>query len=328
MSEIQPVAGTRTADIVLNPIHEERIRQALRDALAPSTRVVYDGAIRHLRRWAESEGFTDPLSPIALASYLTSRVAEGRKISTITIALAAVRQLCLELDVPDPGQNSALRRTVSGIRRQLAGNQVVKAHAITTAELIRIVGGIDRTTNSGKRDTALLMVLYAGALRRSEAVSLLRGDVRIASDGAILTLRRSKTDQLGEGAVVGIVRGTNHQTDPVGAIARLIAARAPLASDDPIFTAVSRGDRFLGSSPLSARSVNRILQARAASVGLEIDNLTGHSGRAGHITTSALAGVPIDRIARTSRHKSLAVLAAYIRPATVLGDTSSSSLGL
>lgn len=328
MSEIQPFAGTKPTDIILNPIHEERIRQALRDSLAPSTRIVYDGAIRHLRRWAEAEGFTDPLSPIALASYLTSRVAEGRKISTITIALAAVRQLCLELDVPDPGQNSALRRTVSGIRRQLAGNQVVKAHAITTAELTRIIGGIDRTTNRGKRDTALLMILYAGAFRRSEAVSFLRADVKIGSDGAILALRRSKVDQYGEGAVVGIVRGTNRQTDPVGALARLIAARGALTSESPIFTAISRGDRFLSGAPLSGRAVNMILQARAAAVGLEVDNLTGHSGRAGHITTSAMAGVPIDRIARTSRHKSLAVLAAYIRPATVLGDSSSSSLGL
>ncbi|MHC5796136.1 tyrosine-type recombinase/integrase [Lacisediminihabitans sp. FW035] len=328
MSELSPFAAHRTPDLFVGHEHERRIREALDAALAPATRRAYAGALRHLSAWCAREGFADPMEPVVLAAYLTSRVEEGRGLSTITIALAAVKQAALENSVPDPYASAALRRTVIGIRRQLAGRSVRKAHALTTPELARILDTIDRATNAGKRDAAMLCLLYAAALRRSELTHLRRSDVKIGSDGMVVTIRTSKTDKFGASEAVGVLRGAHQATDPVGALARWVSTRGPMSSETPLFCAISRSGRILGGAGIAPSSLNNILQARAAAAGLELPDLSAHSGRAGHITTAALAGLPTEQIARTSRHKNLAVLAGYIRPATVLSDTSSGSLGL
>jgi integrase len=171
----------------------------------------------------------------------------------------------------------------------------------------------------------MLLLLFAGALRRSELVALRRSDLRLGSDGMVVTIRRSKTDQEGLGAVVGIARGSRTETCPAAAVTRWLAVAAP-AAEQPVFVRVTRTGAVLAQ--LCGRTVARVVQGRAAAAGLELPALSGHSGRAGHITAAAATGVPLDRIARTSRHRSLSVLAEYVRPATVLGDSSSSELGL
>ena len=81
--------------------------------------------------------------------------------------------------------------------------------------------------------------------------------------------------------------------------------------------------------PLSGHVVARMLRARAEAVGLDGTRITGHSLRAGHATTAALAGVPLNRIAAQTRHKDFGVLVnRYIRPLEALENTSSRDLGL
>lgn len=328
MSELSPFSAHQAPGLFVGAEHERRIREALDAALAPATRRAYAGALRHLFAWCAREGFTDPVEPVVLAAYLTARVEEGRGLSTITIALAAVRQAALETDAPDPTASAALRRTVIGIRRQLAGRSVRKAHALTTPELARIIGAIDRSTNAGKRDAAMLCLLYAAALRRSELTHLRRSDVKIGSDGMVVTIRTSKTDMFGASEIVGVLRGAHQATDPVGSLARWVSVRGPMSSETPLFCGISRSGRILSGPGIAPSSLNNILQARAKAAGLDLPDLSAHSGRAGHITTAALAGLPTEQIARTSRHKNLAVLAGYIRPATVIGDSTSGFLGL
>jgi integrase len=312
-----------SAEIELRAAHHQRVQNAMNASLSAATRRAYSGAIRQLQSWCEAERFEDWLAPLAIAAHITARVEGGRGVSTVTICLAAIRQYAIEHDLPsDPTRNSALRRTVAGVRRQLAGRTPSRAHALTTRELARILSAIDRSTNAGKRDAALLTLIYASAMRRSEVAALRR------RDGIVVTISKSKTDQFGGGEVVGVTKGLHPGTDPLSAVTRWLAARGHISPEQAIFCRVTRSGAILAATQITGATVAKILQTRAAAAGLEVIGLSGHSPRSGHVTTAAAAGVSLEQIARTSRHKSIPVMMTYIRPATVLGSTSASSLGL
>ena len=171
----------------------------------------------------------------------------------------------------------------------------------------------------------MILLGYASALRRSELVALTLGDIEDKPGGLMLHIRRSKTDPEGHGEVVGVAHGQHAATDPIAALNawRQVRGTAP----GPIFT------RIWGSSislqPLTGHVPARMLRARAEAAGLDGTRITAHSMRAGHATTAALAGVPLDRIASQTRHKDLSVLVnRYIRPLEALATTSSKDLGL
>jgi integrase len=95
----------------------------------------------------------------------------------------------------------------------------------------------------------------------------------------------------------------------------------------PLFTSLR--NRILTLEPLSGEAVARMLRARARAAGLSAERITGHSLRAGHATTAALAGVSIDRIAAQTWHRRISTLIErYIRPMEALQVTSSRDLGL
>lgn len=138
-------------------------------------------------------------------------------------------------------------------------------------------------------------------------------------------MRKSKTDQEGHGELVGVARGQHALTDPVAALASWRAVRGE--TPGALFTRIWASSVSL--EPLSGHVVARMLRARAEAAGFDGTRITAHSLRAGHATTAALAGVPLNRIAAQTRHKDISVLVnRYIRPLEALATTSSRDLGL
>jgi integrase len=124
-------------------------------------------------------------------------------------------------------------------------------------------------------------------------------------------VRSSKTDQEGRGQIVGVAHGQHAATDPIAALAawRTVRGNAP----GPLFTSLRNRNLTLDS--LSGEAVARMLRARVRAAGLSAERITGHSLRAGHATTAALAGVSLDRIAAQTRHRRRSTLIErYIRP--------------
>ena len=153
-------------------------------------------------------------------------------------------------------------------------------------------------------------------MRRSELVALDVEDLQFEPEGLILRIRRSKTDQEGQGAEIGLPRHPDATIDPVRALEYWL--EAAVITTRPVFRSLSlRGE--LQATRLDGRDVARILQRAARRVGVCSD-LAAHSLRAGFITAAAKAGVAIDRIAAVSRHKSVPVLLGYVRRARVLED--------
>ncbi|TGN65751.1 site-specific integrase [Nocardioides eburneiflavus] len=304
----------------------ERIAAAIAAARTESTRRVYAGVWSRWERWCASRGVAVlPSDPLAVCAYLTEQAADGRAMGTLDLICTVIRHVHRMCDLHNPTDALAVHQVRRGLRRTYGSAPRRLARPLSVEEIHQIVDGIDRATPIGIRDAAMILLGYASALRRSELVALTLGDIEDKPAGLLLHIRRSKTDPDGHGAVVGVAHGQRAATDPVAALNAWRGIRG--AAPGPVFT------RIWGSTislqALTGHVPARMLRARAEAAGLDGTRITAHSMRAGHATTAALAGVPLDRIAAQTRHKDIGVLVnRYIRPLEALAATSSKDLGL
>ena len=162
----------------------------------------------------------------------------------------------------------------------------------------------------GVRDRALLLVGFAGAFRRSELVSLDVDDLDFTEEGLVVTLRRSKTDQEGEGRRVGVPFGSNPTTCPVRSMKAWLEASA--ITDGPVFRSVNRHGQ-LQAQRLTSQSVALVVKRYAEVCGLDRHAFAGHSLRAGFATVAARNGANERSIMNQTGHKSLTIVRRYIR---------------
>ncbi len=307
----------------------EAIAAAASAARAPSTRRVYASAWRAWQAWADGRGYPAmPADPVHVAAYVADLGASGRSVSTIDRALAAIAAEHEQNGLDSPTAAPGVRLTRAGVRRTVGVAPRRQAHPVTTDDVRRLVDVCEPGSLRGVRDRALILLGYAAALRRSELAALTVGGVVFRPGGLVLTLARSKGDQEGAGVSVGVARG-HGVTDPVAAVRAWQNAAGLDDPTEPLLTRIAWSDRrALRGRGLTGQAIQDVLRARAEQAGLGDLPISGHSLRAGHATTAAEAGVPADRLARTTRHARLETLARYVRPAEVLRDTSSASLGL
>jgi integrase len=162
---------------------------------------------------------------------------------------------------------------------------------------------------------------FAGAFRRSELVAIDVSDLRETEAGLIVTIRRAKTDQEGQGRTVAIVRGSI--ACPVQCVCNwLNAARI---DSGPLFRAVGKGGKVMNSR-LSDKQVARTIKAFISRLGLDDAEFSGHSLRSGVLTSAAARGANIFKMADQSGHKSLDTLRGYIRNAKIFQDHAGTAL--
>ena len=177
----------------------------------------------------------------------------------------------------------------------------------------------------GTRDRALLLVGFAGAFRRSEIVALNVEDIAFSTDGATVTLRRSKTDQDGAGRKVGIPYGSNPATCPVRALQAWLAASG--ITEGPLFRWIRKAGR-MQHGRLSGSAVAEIVKRHAGTAGLDTSKYAGHSLRAGLVTAAAIAGSSDRAIMKQSGHRSSAMVQRYIRDASLFRENAAAVVGL
>ncbi len=282
--------------------HKDHLEDALRARIeatwAHNTRRTYGSTIRLYERFCTENGLTpgEPLSVIAFCEHLA---AQGRKIATIEHHVAALR---VRYGIAD----DRLRLYLRGLRRTLGCAQSQKAPLTPKLlELIRWDSG-----RKGLRDKALILVGFFGALRRSELVGLNIEDVEFTPEGAILTLRKSKTDQEGRGREVAIGYAKRADLCPVRALQEYLAVRRQLGGE-ALFTRMRH--YTLTKDRLSAHAVALIVKDYADRLGLDPRQFSGLSLRAGFVTTAALLGATEDEIALQTGHKSPKAVWRYIR---------------
>ncbi|WP_394793142.1 tyrosine-type recombinase/integrase [Armatimonas sp.] len=175
------------------------------------------------------------------------------------------------------------------------------------------------------RDRALLLLGFAGAMRRSELVGLDVADVVETSDGLVVTIRRSKTDQEGQGRKIGIPYGSKLATCPVRSL-RAWKIRAGI-TEGPLFRQVNRHGKVL-EGQLGDRAVALVVKRAVAATGVDAASYAGHSLRAGLATAAAMAGVSERVIQGQTGHKSLPILRRYIREGSLFRKNAAAEVGL
>jgi integrase len=167
-----------------------------------------------------------------------------------------------------------------------------------------------------------LLLTLAGAFRRSELVALDVADLEETDDGYRVTIRRSKTDQEGQGAVIAIPRGSP-ATCPVKAVKAWLAASG--IESGPIFRPVRKGGK-VRPERLASKSVCDLAKVYARRLGMDAATIGAHSLRSGFLTSAARRGASIFKMKDVSRHKSMDVLSAYVRDADLFTDHAGAGL--
>ncbi len=212
---------------------------------------------------------------------------------------------------------------MKGIRRVKGTAQEGKAPTLT-ADIRAMVTALS-SSPIGMRDRALLLLGFAGAFRRSEIVALDVADLQFNRQGVVVTLRRSKTDQEGQGRAVGIPHGAHGATCPVKALRAWLKAAA--IDEGPIFRPVNRHGH-IAPARLSAGAVAEIVKRCAQAAGLDPANYAGHSLRAGLATSAAAAGVSERAIMAQTGHRSVAIARRYIREGSLFRENAAGAVGL
>src|SRR6266851_6611000 len=255
----------------------ERAAAYARSARSEATKRAYAADWRDWESWCAEHGATPlPSTPQMVGLYLADLAGRGRKASTISRRLVAIAQAHRvageQMDLKHP----AIREVLAGIRRSHGTHKEAKT-ALLTRDIRRCIAAMP-TSLIGTRDRALLLTLFAGAFRRSELVGLDVADVQISTRRATMFIRRSKADQEGRGAAIGIPRG-RRETCPVRAIEQWIAAACIV--DGPLFRSIDRHGRI--GPALSGAAVAEIVKRSVARIGLDPALYSGHSGRSGFI---------------------------------------------
>jgi integrase len=178
----------------------------------------------------------------------------------------------------------------------------------------------------GSRDRALILLGFAGAFRRAELVNLDLTDLAFSRDGLTVTLRRSKTDQEGQGRKIGIPYGSNPETCPVRNLQTWLE-QAGIGDNGPVFRSLNRHGQ-LQPGRLSPIDVARIVKKLAHRASLDATKYAGHSLRAGHATSAAIAGASERSIMNQTGHRSVQMVRRYIRESSLFRENSAGKLGL
>lgn len=296
-----------------------------RSAMSAATRRAYASAWRVFDAWCAARGVGSlPASPDALVAYVGHLAGEGAAVATVNKHMAAIAAAHKAADHDaNPTRAARVLTVLAGLRRDRGVAQ--RSKDALTRDLLRQCLVHVPDTLKGRRDRAMLLVLYSGALRRSEFVGIDVEHVTFKGPDAIVLLPKSKTDQEGAGRVVPIAGSSKPDTCPVASMRAWLEASG--IESGPMFRRVTRHGA-VGPARLSAHAVALTVKAYAGAAGLDPDRFGAHSMRAGHITTAVEEGFTAEEIMGVSGHRSLDTLRRYIRRVDPFTGTSARGVGL
>lgn len=327
MQNQELVITKKTAGEVNHPAVTEMIEAAheyAKHSKTTNTRRGYSSDWNIFCSFCETHGLTPlPAAPEVVALFLTSEAKKGRKSSTLQRRISSISQAHQVAGLESPTKTMAVDSVWAGIRKKHGTAQ----QGVMPALIDDIRAMVDTLPDSllGIRDRALLLVGFASAVRRSELVSFDVPDVEETRDGLVLTLRKSKTDQEGEGRKIGIPYGSYADTCPVRAYREWIEASRIVSG--PIFRSVDRHGN-LKSKRLSDKTVALVVKRCAEAANLDPKKYAGHSLRSGLATAAAIAGKSERAIMEQTGHKSVNMVRRYIRDGNLFRENAAASIGL
>ena len=308
-----------------------RSLQFQKDGTPANTKRAYEGDWKRFEAWCTLWGHRAlPASPQVVILYIThladpERTGGSQKPATIERAMAAVSHYHKVRGYVPPRQSVHVQQHLQKVKNALK-MAPEEAPPLLVRHLEKIVSRMPATEPIAMRDKALLLIGWAGALRRSEIAALDRKDAVFTPEGIMLTIRSSKTDQDGHGERIPIEPASNPDLCPVAALRAWIENAGIdwvfYGGESPLFRRTFYGGMLYTRIP--DWEINQVVKRWARKVDLTPDQpgveFSGHSLRAGFITEAARAGRADWQIMSHSRHKSYESFRRYIRRANLFQD--------
>lgn len=292
----------------------DKAREYMRESLSKNTRKDYANSINIFMEWCLSKNLIAfPADPNTVASFMIAQIDRGLKPSSVNVRVAAIKKAHDSQGLVSPTNHPGVKAVMQGIRRK--HKMVVDKKLPITVERLKLMIGQCQNDITGVRDRALLLIGFAGALRRSELVAIQVEDIEYVDSGIKLHIRKSKTDQEGLGHMIAIPRG---QLGVIEALEHYLST-AQITSGY-IFRRITKTKRMLKYG-LESRTISNVIKKYAALAGFDdIDSFSGHSLRAGFLTSAALHGADINKMMEVSRHVNFETTRGYIREANLFDN--------
>ena len=305
-------------------LHDETLEN-LKSSKANNTLRAYKSDFNDFGAFCAKHGFSSmPTEPKVVSLYLTYLSANS-KISTLRrrlVSIGVVHKLKGHyLDTKHP----VIIENLMGIKRKKGSIQIGKK-PILINHLKQIINVIDEEKIEKikkLRNRTLILIGFGGGFRRTELISIDHEDIDLVEEGVKITLRRSKTDQFGEGLVKGLPYFTNEKYCPVTSLKNWL--NLSKIKTGPIFRRFAKGS-ILTSHRLTDQSVALIIKDCLKLAGIENQNFSGHSLRSGFATVAADSGADERSIMAMTGHKTTQMVRRYIRDANIFKNNALSKI--
>ena len=289
----------------------------LQNSKANNTVRAYKSDFADFSLFCVQNGFKSlPSEPKIVSLYLTHLSTKDIKMSTLKRRLVSIgvihRLKGHYLDTKHP----SIIENLMGIKRRKGSIQRGKK-PILINYLKQIINVIDDNKNdeiTRFRDRSIILIGFSGGFRRNEIVSLDYDDLDFVTEGLKINLKRSKTDQFGEGLVKGLPYFNNSQYCPVLTLKKWIEVSN--INSGPLFRRFSKGSK-LTNNRLTDQTVALLIKKYLKLAGIESKNYSGHSLRSGFATSAAESGVEERNIMAMTGHKSPEMVRRYIKEANL-----------
>ncbi len=303
---IKPKVNNLTKN--LKKLEDETLKN-LKNSKSQNTLRAYASDFRHFKNFCIDNNVKYlPSDPRIISLYLT-KLAKTSKFSTLKRRIASISVIHKMkghyLDTKHP----IIIENLLGIKRVNGSNQKAKK-PILINDLKLIINVIDETKQVNKRkirDKAIILVGFSGGFRRSELVNIEYEDIEFVNEGVKIVIKRSKTDQSGEGMTKAIPYFDNKSFCPVISLKNWIDNSE--AKSGKIFD-------------ISDKSVALIIKKYASLSGLDPNKYGGHSLRSGFATSTAESGAEERNIMAMTGHKTTQMVRRYIQEANLFKNNA------
>ena len=312
-----------TTDI--KSIEEETILN-LKASKSKNTIRAYKSDFHDFGLFCAKNGFKSlPSNPKTVSLYLSYLSTNNIKISTIKrrlVSVGVVHKLKGHyLDTKHP----SIVENLMGIKRRKGIKQKGKKPLLIN-DLKNIIKVIDQENKSEikvSRDRTIILLGFGGGFRRNELISLDWEDLDFVNEGLKINIKKSKTDQFGEGSIKALPYFDDHKYCPVRSIQQWL--KISNIYTGPLFRKFHKGMR-LSKIRLSDQSVALLIKEYLSKIGVDNSNYSGHSLRSGFATSAAEAGAEERSIMAMTGHKSTEMVRRYIKEANLFKNNALNKL--
>ena len=308
----------------LKSLHEETLNN-LKSSKANNTLRAYKSDFKDFGAFCAKHGFNSlPTEPKIVSLYLTY-LSKNSKISTLRrrlVSIGMVHKLKGHyLDTKHP----IIIENLMGIKRVKGSIQKGKKPILINhlKAIINVINKEKIEEIKKARDKAIILVGFGGGFRRTELISIDCEDLEFVAEGVKITIKKSKTDQFGEGMIKGLPYFANETYCPVAHLKKWI--KISNIKDGPIFRRFTKGCS-LTSNRLTDQSVVLLIKSYLELAGIENKNYSGHSLRSGFATVSAESGADERSIMAMTGHKTTQMVRRYIREANIFKNNALSKI--